>query len=213
MRRTAAARDAFGYTDAIIYEAPVRSFCDGNGDGIGDCSGLCSRLDYLPSLGVTSLWVLPFFPSPPRDDGYDIADDTTVHPSYDTLDDVKRFLAEAHGAAPHTWRQRRPAGCCWPRPTSCPTTHAYFGNGDQCHMAYHFPVMPRIFMGLHVEERQPIVDAGRPRADQNAGTAEVRAKSSALDQNYQYDQRDYKPMTTPYSRRRFTLQALVSIAR
>jgi len=295
MRRADAPRDPLWYKDAIIYEVPVRSFCDGNGDGIGDFSGLCSRLDYLQSLGVTCLWVLPFFPSPLRDDGYDIADYTTVHPSYGTLDDFKRFLAEAHARGlqvvielvlnhtsdQHPWFQRArlaPPGSperdyyvwsdtdqryqqtriifvdtersnwtwdpvaeafYWHRffhhqpdlnydnpavvaemlgvldfwldlgvdgfridavpylvereGTSCenlPETHviirairahleakapgrmllaeanqlpndvrAYFGDGDECHMAYHFPVMPRIFMGLHLEERQPIVDA------------------------------------------------------
>src|SRR5712691_2815391 len=84
------------YKDAIIYELHVRAFCDSNGDGIGDFRGLVDRLDYLQDLGVTAVWLLPFYPSPLRDDGYDIADYTTVHPSYGTLADFKLFLREAH---------------------------------------------------------------------------------------------------------------------
>ena len=74
MRRTGTANDPLWYKDAIIYELPVKSFHDGNADGIGDFKGLCEKLDYLQSLGVTCLWLLPFFPSPLKDDGYDIAD-------------------------------------------------------------------------------------------------------------------------------------------
>ena len=84
------------YKDAIIYELHVRTFFDGNGDGTGDFRGLTARLDYLQDLGVTALWLLPFYPSPLADDGYDVADYTAVHPAYGTLGDFKRFLAEAH---------------------------------------------------------------------------------------------------------------------
>src|SRR5687768_1339329 len=84
------------YKDAIIYELHVRSFQDSNDDGIGDLPGLTSRLGYLHDLGVTALWLLPFYPSPLRDDGYDIADYTGVHPAYGTIDDFRRFLDEAH---------------------------------------------------------------------------------------------------------------------
>ncbi|HWW84903.1 MAG TPA: maltose alpha-D-glucosyltransferase, partial [Vicinamibacterales bacterium] len=262
--------------------------------GIGDFQGLFEKLDYLESLGVTCLWLLPFFPSPLKDDGYDIADYVNVHPSYGTLDDFKKFLHAAHERGlrvvielvmnhtsdQHPWFQRArtaPLGSperdyyvwsdsdqlykeariifvdtersnwtwdpvaqqyYWHRffqhqpdlnyenpavvremlavldfwldlgvdgfrldavpylverdHTSCenlPETHdiikgvrkhiddrapgrmllaeanqlpadvrAYFGNGDECHMAYHFPVMPRIFMALHLEDRQPITD-------------------------------------------------------
>jgi maltose alpha-D-glucosyltransferase/alpha-amylase len=292
--RRAAASDLSWYKDAIIYELPVKSFCDGNGDGIGDFPGLCEKLDYLSDLGVTCLWLLPFFPSPLRDDGYDISDYVSVHPSYGTLDDFKRFLDAAHQrrlrvvielvlnhtSDQHPWFTRArtsPPGSTfrdyyvwsdsekkyqdariifvdaersnwtwdpvagayyWHRffhhqpdlnyenpevvremqavlefwlelgvdgfrldavpylverdGTNCenlPETHAiikeirryvtdrapgcmllaeanqppadvraYFGDDDECHMAYHFPVMPRIFMGLHLEDRQPIVD-------------------------------------------------------
>jgi len=286
--------DPLWFKDAIIYELPVKSFCDGNGDGIGDFQGLHDKLDYVQSLGVTCLWLLPFFPSPLKDDGYDIADYVSVHPSYGSLDDFKRFLDAAHQrdlrvvielvlnhtSDQHPWFERArsaPPGSperdfyvwsdsdttyrdvriifvdsersnwtwdpvakayYWHRffhhqpdlnydnpaviremlavldfwvdlgvdgfrldavpylverdGTSCenlPETHAlikavrrhidakapgclmlaeanqlpadvraYFGDGDECHMAYHFPVMPRIFMGLHLEDRQPIVD-------------------------------------------------------
>jgi maltose alpha-D-glucosyltransferase / alpha-amylase len=89
-------RDNLWYKDAIIYQLHVRTFCDSNADGIGDFPGLTQKLDYLQELGVTVLWLLPFYPSPLRDDGYDIADYTSVHSSYGTLDDFKTFLAAAH---------------------------------------------------------------------------------------------------------------------
>jgi maltose alpha-D-glucosyltransferase/alpha-amylase len=294
MRRTASASDPLWYKDAVIYELPVKSFRDGNGDGIGDFQGLCEKLDYLQELGVTCLWLLPFFPSPLKDDGYDIADYVSVHPSYGTLDDFKAFLRAAHERGlrviielvlnhtsdQHPWFQRarsappgsperdyyvwsdtdqryqqariifvdtEPSNWTWDpvakqyywhrffrhQPdlnydnpavvaemlsvldfwldlgvdgfrvdavpylferdgTSCENlreTHvvmkqirahidavapgkmllaeanqlpvdvrAYFGDGDECHMAYHFPVMPRIFMAVHVEDRQPITE-------------------------------------------------------
>ena len=88
--------DNLWYKDAIIYQLHVRTFCDSNGDGIGDFVGLAQRLDYLQELGTNTIWLLPFYPSPLRDDGYDIADYTTVHPSYGTLDDFKAFLIAAH---------------------------------------------------------------------------------------------------------------------
>ena len=88
--------DPLWYKDAIIYEVPVRAFMDSNGDGVGDFRGLIEKLDYLQDLGVTALWVLPFYPSPLRDDGYDIADYSTVNPIYGNLDDFRRFLEEAH---------------------------------------------------------------------------------------------------------------------
>ena len=294
MRRTGNHHDLRWYKDAVIYELPVKSFCDGNGDGIGDFRGLQTKLDYLQDLGVTCLWLLPFFPSPLKDDGYDIADYVSVHPSYGTLDDFKEVLSAAHERAlqvvielvlnhtsdQHPWFQRArssPPGSperdfyvwsdsdqkyrdariifldtersnwswdpvaqayYWHRffhhqpdlnydnpavmrevlsvldfwtglgvdgfrldavpylverdGTSCenlPETHAvirqvrqhvdetapqcmllaeanqlpaevrsYFGDGDECHMSYHFPVMPRIFMAIHLEDRLPIVD-------------------------------------------------------
>ncbi len=287
-------RDPLWYKDAIIYEVPVKSFFDGNNDGIGDFDGLIQKLDYLQDLGVTCLWVLPFFPSPLRDDGYDIADYLSVNPGYGTLDDCRRFIDEAHArnlqvlielvvnhtSDQHEWfkrAQQAPPGSperdfyvwsdtdqkyagtriifvdtersnwtwdptakayYWHRffhhqpdlnydnpavlaeilrvmdfwlemgvdgfrldavpylvereGTSCENldeTHtvikairahidarwpnrmllaeanqmpsevrAYFGENDECHMAYHFPVMPRLYMALHLEERDPIVD-------------------------------------------------------
>jgi maltose alpha-D-glucosyltransferase/alpha-amylase len=285
--------DPLWYKDAIIYELHVRAFCDGDGDGVGDFRGLTSKLDYLQDLGVTALWLLPFYPSPLKDDGYDIADYTSIHPSYGTLDDFKAFLAEAHRRGirvitelvinhtsdRHPWFQRArraPPGSAerdfyvwsdtperykeariifkdfessnwawdgvakayyWHRfyahqpdlnfrnpevkravfevldfwmdlgvdgmrldavpylfereGTSCenlPETHEllrelrkhadekyrcrmflseanqwpedvlpYFGAGDECHMNFHFPLMPRLFMALRMEDRFPIV--------------------------------------------------------
>jgi maltose alpha-D-glucosyltransferase/alpha-amylase len=294
MPRRSSARHAQWYKRAIIYELPVKSFYDGNGDGIGDFPGLIEKLDYIESLGVTCLWLLPFYPSPLRDDGYDIADYRQIHPSYGTLDDFKRFLDAAHDrrlqvvtelvlnhtSDMHPWFERARAAppdsvernyyvwsdtdekyrdariifldsersnwtwdpvaraFYWHRffhhqpdlnfdnpvvlqeilevvdfwlelgvdgfrldavpylfereGTNCenlPETHAalkairrhvdekwpnrmllaeanqwpsdvraYFGDGDECHMAYHFPLMPRMFMALHLEDRLPIVE-------------------------------------------------------
>jgi len=294
MPSTVFSRDPHWYKDAIIYQLHVRAFSDSNGDGIGDFGGLIERLDYLRDLGITAIWLLPFYPSPLRDDGYDIADYTSVHPSYGSLADFKRFLREAHARGlrvitelvinhtsdQHPWfqRARRAApgssardfyvwtddpstyagvriifkdfessnwtwdpvagAYFWHRfyshqpdlnfnnpevrkavrkamdfwlgmgvdglrldaipyihereGTSCenlPETHdelkalrrhvderyedrmllaeanqwpedavAYFGDGDECHMAFHFPLMPRMFMAVRMEDRYPIID-------------------------------------------------------
>jgi maltose alpha-D-glucosyltransferase/alpha-amylase len=282
------------YRDAIIYQLHIRAFRDSDGDGIGDFVGLTEKLDYLKDLGVTAIWLLPFYPSPLKDDGYDIADYTDVNPSYGTLQDFRLFLREAHKrdlkvitelvinhtSDQHPWFQRarraRPGSRArdfyvwsptadryadariifkdfersnwtwdaeasayyWHRfyshqpdlnfenptvqkatfaaldfwlklgvdglrldavpylyereGTSCenlPETHAflkelrrrldskyqnrmllaeanqwpedavaYFGDGDECHMAFHFPVMPRLFMAVQMEDRFPVVD-------------------------------------------------------
>jgi maltose alpha-D-glucosyltransferase / alpha-amylase len=283
------------YKDAVFYQVHVKTFADSDGDGVGDFTGLISRLDYLRELGVTAIWLLPFYPSPLRDDGYDIADYRGVNPSFGELSDFRRFLREAHGRGlrvitelvlnhtsdQHPWFQRArraPRGSphrnfyvwsdtCdryqearvifedseasnwtwdpvagqyfWHRfyshqpdlnfenpsvrravlqvldhwlglgvdgvrldaipylferdGTTCenlPETHAflrqlrqrvdgryrdrvllaeanqwpedavaYFGEaGDGCHMAFHFPLMPRLYMSLQVENRNPIVD-------------------------------------------------------
>jgi len=281
------------YKDAIIYQLHVRTFCDSNADGIGDFRGLTSKLDYLQELGINALWLLPFYPSPLRDDGYDIADYTSVHPSYGSLQDFKDFLAAAHDrrirvitemvvnhtSDQHPWFQEARSSrenpkrdwyvwsetdtryqgvriifldtemsnwawdpisksYYWHRffnhqpdlnydnpavreamwevmkfwfdigvdgfrldavpylierdGTSCenlPETHdiirkfrkrideaypgkmllaeanqwpadvsAYFGNGDEFHMAFHFPLMPRMFMAVKLEDRKPIIE-------------------------------------------------------
>ena len=286
--------DPLWYKDAIIYEAHVRAFYDSDGDGMGDFRGLGQKLDYLQDLGVTAIWLLPFYPSPWRDDGYDIADYADIHPSYGTMADFKRFLREAHSRGlrvitelvinhtsdQHPWFQRarraKPGSAArdfyvwtddpnkyretriifkdfessnwawdpvagqyyWHRfyshqpdlnfdnpavhdaifktmdawfrlgvdgmrldaipylyereGTNCenlPETHAflkkmrahldrnftgrlflaeanqwpeetvpYFGDGDECHMNFHFPVMPRLFMSIQMEDRFPIID-------------------------------------------------------
>ncbi|PSN11969.1 maltose alpha-D-glucosyltransferase, partial [filamentous cyanobacterium CCP5] len=286
--------DPLWFKQAIIYEVPVRAFADSNADGIGDFAGLTQRLDYLQDLGVTAVWVLPFFPSPLRDDGYDIADYGNVNPIYGTLEDFKEFLEAAHQrnirviielivnhtSDQHPWFQRArrsPKGSperdfyvwsdspqkyqeariifqdfelsnwtwdpiaqayYWHRfyshqpdlnydnpavqkavfevldfwlamgvdglrmdavpylyereGTNCenlPETHqflkdlrryvdasypnrmllaeanqwpedaaAYYGDGDECHMNFHFPLMPRLFMSLRMEDNFPIID-------------------------------------------------------
>ena len=289
------------YKDAIIYQAHVRAFSDSTGDGVGDFVGLTQKLDYLESLGINTLWLLPFYPSPLRDDGYDIADYENIHPSYGTLDDFDRLIEEAHRRGirvitelvinhtsdQHPWFQtarRAPAGSperdfyvwsdtnqkyqgvriiftdteksnwtwddtakayYWHRffhhqpdlnfdsphvfdavikvmsfwldrgvdglrldavpyliereGTICENldeTHAilkrirrviddnypnrvllaeanqwpadvrpYFGDGDECHMAFHFPLMPRMFMAIRQEDRHPIVEILRQTPD------------------------------------------------
>ncbi len=91
-----AADDHDWYRDAIIYQVHVKAFADSSGDGVGDFAGLTSKLDYLAELGVTAVWLLPFYPSPLRDDGYDIAAYAAVHPDYGTLRDARTFIREAH---------------------------------------------------------------------------------------------------------------------
>jgi maltose alpha-D-glucosyltransferase / alpha-amylase len=294
VKQRGSTRDPLWFKDAIFYEVHVRSFFDANDDGIGDFPGLTLKLDYLQELGITCLWLLPFFPSPLKDDGYDVTDFRAVHPAYGTLDDFRHFLDAAHQrqiqviieltlnhtSDQHPWFERSrqaPPGSphrdfyvwsdtderyqdariifvdsersnwtwdpiarayYWHRffhhqpdlnydnpavleeilatidfwlgmgvdglrldavpylvereGTSCenlPETHAilrrirqhvderyasrmllaeanqvpadvraYFGEGDECHMAYHFPLMPRIFIALHLEDRFPITE-------------------------------------------------------
>ncbi len=301
MKKLASATDPLWYKDAVIYELHVRAFADSNGDGIGDFPGLLSKLDYLQDLGVTCLWILPFFPSPLRDDGYDIANYVDVNPSYGTLNDFRAFLDAAHQrnmqvmielvinhtSDQHPWFKAAriaPPGSpqrnmyvwsdtdgrykdariiftdteksnwtwdetvnayywhrffshqpdlnfdnplvieevlkamrfwldmgvdalrmdaipylCERDGTNCenlPETHAiikeiraaidesyanrlvlaeanqwpadvrpYFGEGDECHMAFHFPLMPRIYMAVSTEDRHPITDIMRQTPD------------------------------------------------
>ncbi len=90
------ADDPLWYKDAVIYQLHVKSFFDSNNDGVGDFAGLIAKLDYIADLGVNTVWLLPFYPSPRRDDGYDIADYRGVHPDYGAMADAKRFISEAH---------------------------------------------------------------------------------------------------------------------
>ena len=92
--------DDLWYKDAIFYELHVKAYSDANGDGMGDFPGLLTRLDHLKDLGVDCVWLLPMYPSPFRDDGYDISDYCAIHPQYGTLDDFRAFLAAAHDAGP-----------------------------------------------------------------------------------------------------------------
>ena len=88
--------DPLWFKDAVVYQLHVRAFRDSSGDGIGDFRGLTEKLDYLQNLGVTALWLQPFYPSPLRDDGYDIADFRGIHPDYGSMREMQRFLREAH---------------------------------------------------------------------------------------------------------------------
>jgi maltose alpha-D-glucosyltransferase/alpha-amylase len=96
IERQLTSREPRWYQSAIIYVLPVKSFYDSNGDGFGDFAGLTQKLPYLDALGITCLWLLPFYPSPLRDDGYDIADYTSINPLYGTLDDFRQFVDAAH---------------------------------------------------------------------------------------------------------------------
>ena len=89
------ADDGLWFKDAVIYQLHVKAFRDSNGDGVGDFAGLTERLDYLRDLGVTTLWLLPFYPSPGRDDGYDISDYGDINPAFGTMRDFRRFMQEA----------------------------------------------------------------------------------------------------------------------
>ena len=91
-----ASDDPLWYKDAVIYQIHVRSFFDQNDDGVGDFAGLTSKLDYIERLGVSAIWLLPFYPSPMRDDGYDIADYLGINPVYGTLSDFQTFVRAAH---------------------------------------------------------------------------------------------------------------------
>src|ERR1700740_334201 len=95
-RAAAAGDDPLWYKDAVLYEVHVRAFADSDGDGMGDFRGLTGKLDYLRDLGITAIWLLAFYPSPWRNDGYNIADYVSVHPAYGTLEDFRVFLDEAH---------------------------------------------------------------------------------------------------------------------
>ena len=88
--------DAYWYKDAVIYQLHVKSFFDANNDGIGDFKGLMEKLDYIADLGVTAIWLLPFYPSPRRDDGYDIAEYRDVSSDYGTMEDARAFIEAAH---------------------------------------------------------------------------------------------------------------------
>ncbi len=88
--------DTQWYRDALFYQLHVKSFFDANDDGIGDFEGVTRKLDYVKDLGVTAIWVMPFYPSPLRDDGYDIADYRGINPGYGTMRDFRRFVRAAH---------------------------------------------------------------------------------------------------------------------
>ena len=93
---TGPTEDPHWYKDAVIYQLHVKSFFDADNDGVGDFAGLMAKLDYIAELGVTAVWLLPFYPSPRRDDGYDIGEYIGVHPEYGTLEDARRFIEAAH---------------------------------------------------------------------------------------------------------------------
>ncbi|MGH7085402.1 MAG: alpha-amylase family glycosyl hydrolase, partial [Acetobacteraceae bacterium] len=89
-------QDPLWYKDAVIYQVHIKSFLDSNNDGVGDLAGLAQKMDYIAELGVNAIWLLPFYPSPRRDDGYDIADYRAVHPEYGTVADLRHCIEAAH---------------------------------------------------------------------------------------------------------------------
>lgn len=135
--------DALWYKDAVIYQLHVKSFFDSNGDGVGDLPGLISKLDYIASLGVNTIWLLPFYPSPRRDDGYDIADYRGVHPDYGTIADVRKLIRSAHARGlrvitelvvnhtsdQHPWFQRARAA----RPGSSARNYYVWSDNDKAY--------------------------------------------------------------------------------
>src|SRR5207302_1097215 len=196
-------RDPLWFKTAVFYEIHIRGFFDGNDDGSGDFRGLIEKLEYLQWLGVDCIWLLPMYPSPLRDGGYDIADFFTIHPDYGTVEDFREFVEQAHQrgmrviadlvmnhtSADHPWFQESRTNPDGPRGENLPETHAYvrrvraevdarypdrvllaeanqwpddvveyFGDGDECHMAFHFPVMPRLFMALRREDAMPMIE-------------------------------------------------------
>src|SRR5258705_383436 len=194
--------DELWYKDAIIYQLHVKAFADSNNDGIGDFAGLTEKLGYLQDLGVTTLWLLPFYPSPGRDDGYDIADYGDINRDFGTMKDFRRFIQEMKRSLDtgvDGFRLDAIPYLCERDGTNnenLPETHAiirklraeldayakgkvllaeanqwpedvqeYFGRGDECHMAYHFPLMPRIYMAIAQEDRFPITDILRQTPD------------------------------------------------
>ncbi len=134
-------RDPHWYRDAVIYQLHVKSFFDANNDGVGDFAGLLAKLDYVAELGVDTIWLLPFYPSPRRDDGYDIADYRGVHPDYGSLQDARRLIREAHARGlmvitelvvnhtsdQHPWFQRARAA----RPGSSHRDYYVWSDSDQ----------------------------------------------------------------------------------
>ena len=135
--------DELWFQDAIIYQLHVKAFADSNNDGIGDFAGLTEKLDYLEDLGVTALWLLPFYPSPGRDDGYDISDYLHINPDFGTMQDFRRFMQEArrrklrvitelvinHTSDQHPWFQRARGS----RPTSDARNWYVWSDHDQAY--------------------------------------------------------------------------------
>ena len=135
--------DELWFQDAIIYQLHVKAFADSNNDGMGDFAGLTEKLDYLEDLGVTALWLLPFYPSPGRDDGYDISDYLHINPDFGTMQDFRRFMQEArrrklrvitelvinHTSDQHPWFQRARRS----RPTSDARNWYVWSDHDQAY--------------------------------------------------------------------------------
>jgi maltose alpha-D-glucosyltransferase / alpha-amylase len=142
------------YREAIIYQAHVRAFIDSTSDGVGDFPGLTCRLGYLEDLGIDTLWLLPFYPSPLKLDAvpYLIEREGTPCANLDETHTVLKRIRAAMDAR-HADRVLLAEANQWPA-----EVRPYFGDGDECHMAFHFPLMPRMFMAVRQEDRHPIVE-------------------------------------------------------
>ena len=181
MPATEAVTDELWYKDAIIYQLHVKAFADSNDDGIGDFAGLTEKLDYLQDLGVTTLWLLPFYPSPGRDDGYDIADYGDINPDFGTMKDFRRFIQEAkrrglrvitelvinHTSDQHDWFKRaRRSG-------------PGFERAQLVCLERHRPEIPGHADHLH-RHREIELDLGSGSQASSTGTASSRTSRTSI---------------------------------
>src|SRR5438270_242024 len=165
--------DARWFQRAVFYEVLVRGFNDATGDGTGDLKGLTEKLDYLEWLGVGCLWLLPFYQSPLGAGGYDMSGFLRVVPAYGRAKDAVPYLFEREGTnsenLPETHeylkRVRRTVDVEFPGRVLLAEANQwpadvveYFGDGDECHMCFHFPLMPRMFMAVRREQRYPVTE-------------------------------------------------------
>ena len=172
--------DELWYKDAIIYQLHVKAFADSNNDGIGDFAGLTEKLAYLQDLGVTTLWLLPFYPSPGRDDGYDIADYGDINPDFGTMKDFRRFIQEARGAAcassPSSWSTTPPTSTTGSSAPAARTRNRARATG----MSGATPTRNIWARGSSSPTRRSRTGPGIPRPARSTGTASSRTSRTSI---------------------------------